>query len=215
MDGNRRWSKMRGLTALTGHRSGMASLRSIIQEACQLEIPNLSVFAFSQDNWQRSEEETNGLMMLMLKGLAREAKVLHDQQIKIQFIGDHEGLSKSLIEKMHESEQLTEKNSRLTFTIAVNYSGQWDMLQACQQLIKHKLPITTENLRKHLSTHAIPDPDLLIRTSGEQRISNFFLWQLAYTELYFSDVLWPDFDAYAFRSAVNAYYKRSRRFGAN
>lgn len=215
MDGNRRWAKKRSLSAITGHKAGMSALKSVIKEACCLDIDVLSIFAFSQDNWSRGRDETKGLMQLMLMGLDRESKLLHAQGIKIQFIGNRDGLHERLVKKMAAAEKLTAHNKLMSLVIALNYSGQWDITQACQSLLENNQSVSVNAIQSNLSTSHLPCPDLLIRTSGEKRISNFMLWQLAYTELYFTDVLWPDFNGVALRAAMTHFAKRSRRYGAN
>lgn len=214
MDGNRRWAKIRNLPSSSGHRAGVSALKSLIAYAPTLGIKYLSVFAFSRDNWQRSGEETQYLMRLFVHGLKREIKTLMKLRIRLQFIGDRQQLSHSLQDAMKAAESQTSENDALTLIIALNYSGQWDILQAAQNAIVSG-NTTLSSFESNLSLAGVPDPDLMIRTSGEKRLSNFFLWQMAYTELYFTDVYWPDFTTHAFERALNWYVTRNRRFGSN
>ncbi len=220
MDGNGRWAKMRGLPRVAGHRAGKEALRKIIKYAAEKKIAVLSLFAFSTENWNRPKEEVSGLMRLFLGALKTESKKLHESGIVLKIIGNVSALPKKIQQEIIHAETLTADNSGMKVVIAVNYGGRWDIVEAAKKLAQ-KLSegqlvsddINEDMLSRYLSTAALPDPDLFIRTSGELRISNFFLWQLAYTEFYFTDVLWPEFDEQAFRDALDAFEKRQRRFG--
>lgn len=220
MDGNGRWAKQRFLPRSSGHKAGGQVVRDIIQHATQTGIGVLSLFAFSHDNWHRPDSEVNFLMALFLRMLNTESEQLHQHNIRIKFVGDRARFAVELRDKMQFSEELTAQNSGLVLVIAINYSGQWDILQAVKKVVHHvhsgTLSVEQINaniLSTHLSLQELPDPDLLIRTSGEQRISNFFLWQLAYTEIYFSPKWWPDFTVEDFDAALAFYRSRERRFG--
>ena len=220
MDGNGRWAKKRFLPRAMGHRSGYESVRTAIQSAVAEKVKVLSLFAFSSENWQRPPEEVNQLMKLFMKGLQTEVAELHQQGVRMRFIGARAALDSELQEQMAAAENLTANNTLLQLVIAVNYGGQWDILQACQSMVQAVTAgslsadqITNELFNAHLDTKDLPPVDLFIRTSGELRISNFFLWQLAYSELYFTDVLWPDFGPKEFKAALEDYSKRKRRFG--
>ncbi len=220
MDGNGRWAERRHMPRAFGHQAGVKAVRKIVEACGENKIKILTLFAFSSENWRRPKEEVSLLISLFSSTLQSEVEKLHDNNIRLRFIGDRGAFSGSLQQKMTASEVLTQDNSALTVVIAVNYGGQWDMCQAFQQLSdkmdKGKLPkqkITPELLRLHLSTADLPDPDLFIRTGGEQRVSNFMLWQLAYTEMYFTPLLWPDFDKPALLEAIASFKSRQRRFG--
>lgn len=220
MDGNGRWAENRGLPRIEGHKVGVEVVKKIVQCCLQKNIPCLSLFAFSSENWRRPPEEVSFLMGLFLQSLEQESHELHAQQIRLVFTGDRDSLSRELIVKMQQVESMTESNRKLTLNIVLNYSGQWDILQASKAMIKDvgrgllKIDeINERTLNNRLATKNLPDPDLFIRTSGEKRVSNFFLWQLAYTELFFTDVLWPDFSADVFEEALINFSSRERRFG--
>ncbi len=215
MDGNGRWANSRSLKRTIGHQAGITAVKGVVKSSLKHGIEVLSLFAFGQDNWKRSDEETSFLMQLFYRSLEGEYKKLHAQGVRIRFIGELSAFSDKLLGMIKEAETLTQCNSRLTVVIAVNYSGQWDILQAMHkyQVQQHSLPQTPGSLAPYLATSGLPDPDLFIRTSGEQRISNFMLWQLAYTELYFTQVFWPDFDANIFEVALRWFDTRKRRFG--
>lgn len=221
MDGNNRWAKRNKLKHIAGgHRAGVQAVRKIIECCRDYKIEVLSLFAFSSENWQRPKAEVNALMELFLLALRREVKKLHKHGIRLKVIGDTSAFSQTLQTSIKKAEQLTADNTRVTLLIAANYGGQWDITQAAQQLAKKVQAgtispedITEDALQQHLSTAGIPSPDLLIRTSGEHRISNFMLWQCAYSELYFTDTLWPDFNRDAFHQALLSYASRQRRFG--
>jgi undecaprenyl diphosphate synthase len=221
MDGNGRWAKQRHQPRVLGHRNGAESVKSVIKVCLEKDIKILTLFAFSSENWQRPQDEVNELMELFLTLLQSEVPSLHANQIQIRFIGDCARFSPSLQQAIKNCEALTALNTGLKLVIAANYGGQWDILQAAKSISKKVQQgdlqineITTELFESHLATQDLPTPDLFIRTSGEQRISNFLLWQLAYTELYFTATHWPDFDGVAFQEALNFYLTRERRFGS-
>ena len=221
MDGNGRWAKSRGLERLEGHKAGVESVRAATEFAAENGIGYLSLFAFSEENWNRPQSEIAGLMELMIDAIVKESSTLMDNNIKFWAVGDMSRLSVRVTDKIKEIEKKTAGNTGLNFVIFLSYSGKWDIIQAVNRAIESALndpesierPITPEYFDTLLSTSRIPDPDLLIRTSGEQRISNFLLWQCAYTEFYFTDVLWPDFRKIDFRKALDTYAERERRYG--
>lgn len=215
MDGNGRWANSRSLKRSVGHQVGISSVKNVIKSCMRYQIPYLSLFAFGQDNWKRAPSETSFLLQLFRKSLLLESDKLHAQGVKIIFIGDLEKFPSDLIETMNAVQTLTASNSKMTMIVAVNYSGRWDICTAFNNYYqKHgHLPKSEDHLSPYLTTANSPDPDLFIRTSGEQRLSNFMLWQSAYTELYFTQVYWPDFDQYCFERALMWYAKRQRRFG--
>ncbi|MDH3000718.1 di-trans,poly-cis-decaprenylcistransferase [Chelonobacter oris] len=221
MDGNGRWAKEKGKLRLVGHKNGVQAVRKAVTFAAQHYIRSLTLYAFSSENWSRPESEVSGLMDLFMLALNREVGKLHKNNIKLRILGDIGQFSRSLQAKISEAEALTAENSGLILNIAANYGGQWDIVQAAQALAKQVKcgqlqpdQITPALLQQHLVTERQAPVDLLIRTSGEQRISNFLLWQAAYAEFYFSPVLWPDFDEHAFAEAIIAFQARDRRFGA-
>lgn len=220
MDGNGRWAKQQGKMRIFGHQNGVKAVRNAVNFAAKHHIQVLTLYAFSSENWSRPEEEVSALMTLFMKALDSEVKKLHKNNIRLKVIGDTAKFNEKLQQRIKEAEALTAENTGLTLNIAANYGGCWDITQAAQQLaLKVKLgelsitEITTERLQQLLVTGDQPPVDLLIRTSGEQRISNFLLWQIAYAELFFSPVLWPEFDDKAFSEAIVAYQQRERRFG--
>lgn len=220
MDGNGRWAESRGLERFEGHQAGVASVETIIRCCLQSAIPVLSLFAFSSENWARPESEVEFLMQLFLNSLQDKITELHQQGISIRFSGVKEALSLPLREQMSQTEQLTASNNRLILNLVINYGGRWDITQAVKAIAKHVLigdmnldAIDESLVNQHLNTCGLPDPDLFIRTSGEQRISNFFLWQLAYTELYFTQTHWPDFTTEEFNRALTNFRCRERRYG--
>ena len=219
MDGNGRWAKKRFLPRSAGHRAGVKRTREIVAYCGELGIKSLSLFAFSQENWSRPAGEVGMLMSLLLESLQREAAQLHRNHVRLKIIGDTAVLSPEIQATIAKVEALTADNTRLQLNVAINYSGQWDMVQACQQLCEQAAngslsgPVTAQQLEAALSTADQPLPDLLIRTSGEIRLSNFFLWQIAYSELYFTDLPWPAFDRKALDEALAWYQSRERRFG--
>ncbi|HWU69092.1 MAG TPA: polyprenyl diphosphate synthase [Stenotrophobium sp.] len=213
MDGNGRWARQRLQPRAMGHRAGVRSARKIVRAAHKAGVKVLTVFAFSQENWRRPEEEVRLLMQLFIRTLSREINSLHKNGVRLRFIGDHRDFSAPLRQEMQRAETLTRDNAGLHLVVAVGYGGQGDIVQAVRQLQAKGLPVTEEHIEAHLHTAGLPLPDLMIRTGGEQRISNFLLWQLAYAELYFSDTLWPDFGEAEFLRALAWYAGRERRFG--
>jgi len=213
MDGNGRWAKKRFLPRLAGHQKGVEALRRCVKACAQRGVQVLTVFAFSSENWNRPPEEVSGLMELLAKALAREVPQLHKDGVRIHFVGNMSALSDSLRQSLAQAETATTGNHRLIFNICFNYGGRWDIAQAAATLAARGEAITEASLHAAMQMSHVPDPDLLIRTGGEQRISNFLLWQAAYTELYFSDCLWPDFDEAALEAAMADYAGRERRFG--
>jgi undecaprenyl diphosphate synthase len=216
MDGNGRWAKKRFLPRFFGHKAGVDTLVKVI-DACRARgIPYLTVYAFSSENWRRPEDEVSGLMGLVIVTVTKYLTRLARDGVRIVIIGDREAVSDRLRKAWDEAEGLTRNNTGLTLSVAFNYGGRWDIVRACQRAVAAGLApeqITEESLSRHLSMAHAPDPDLLIRTGGEMRISNFLLWQMAYTEMVFTDCLWPDFDDAAFDAALATYARRERRFG--
>jgi undecaprenyl diphosphate synthase len=217
MDGNGRWAKQRFLPRVAGHQRGVEALRETVKTCRELGVEYLTVFAFSSENWRRPADEVSFLMQLFMKMLEREVAKLHENNICLKIIGDRSRFAEQLNRHIVEAEQLTAENDGLTFTIAANYGGRWDIMQAMQAMLKDKPDMSASfseaELEPYLSMHYAPEPDLFIRTGGEQRISNFLLWQMAYTELYFTDTLWPTFDREALQAAIHSYQARERRFG--
>lgn len=221
MDGNGRWAKQRQQSRIAGHKAGLASVREVIETCAEENIEALSLFAFSSENWNRPVTEVRALMELFYKTLQREIADLHTKRVVIKFIGNRERLPTRLQKLMRSSEALTVANTGLKLVIAIDYGGVWDIIQACKAIAddveQGKLSaqaIDEAILRNHLATHGLPDPDLFIRTSGEQRISNFYLMQLVYTELYFYDGFWPDFRRQELMQAIEWFQSRERRYGA-
>lgn len=217
MDGNGRWAKQRFLPRIAGHKRGVDSVRNIVKSCTTLGVEYLTLFAFSSENWRRPAEEVSFLMQLFMLALEQEVAKLHKNNIRLRVIGDRSRFDANLIELIDKAEVLTQQNSGLTLTIAANYGGRWDIMQAMQRLLGDRPELvsgfTEDDLQPYLSTHYAPEPDLFIRTGGEQRVSNFLLWQLAYSELYFTDTLWPDFNSVALKRAIKSYQQRERRFG--
>jgi len=217
MDGNGRWAKQRFMPRVAGHQRGVEALREVVKACRDLGVGYLTVFAFSSENWRRPADEVSFLMTLFLKMLEREVAKLHENNIRLRIIGDRSRFDDKLKRTMKEAEQLTLENSALTLTIAANYGGRWDVMHALRAMLKEHPELAEtfaeEDIRPYLSMSDAPEPDLFIRTGGEQRISNFMLWQLAYTELYFTDVLWPAFGRVELEAAIVSYQKRERRFG--
>lgn len=217
MDGNGRWARKRFLPRIAGHKRGVDTVRELVKSCAKLKVEYLTLFAFSSENWRRPAEEVSFLMGLFMEALKREVVKLHQNNIKLVMIGDRSRFDAALLEQIKTSEELTANNTGLTLTIAANYGGRWDMLQAVNKM-QAAVPqlagfYREEHLTPYLSMSYAPEPDLFIRTGGEKRISNFLLWQLAYTELYFTDTLWPDFNADAFKLAIQSYQQRERRYG--
>ncbi|MBB1519986.1 polyprenyl diphosphate synthase [Aquipseudomonas guryensis] len=220
MDGNNRWAKKRLLPGVAGHKAGVDAVRAVIEVCAEAGVEVLTLFAFSSENWQRPADEVGALMELFLSALRREAKKLKDNAISLRIIGDRSRFHPELQAAMREAEQATAGENRFVLQVAANYGGQWDIAQAAQRLARdvqagHLQPedLTPELLQSCLTTGDLPLPDLCIRTGGEHRISNFLLWQLAYSELYFSDLFWPDFKHEAMRKALADFSTRQRRFG--
>ena len=213
MDGNGRWATKRRLPRVAGHKQGVTSLRRCVKACAQRGVGVLTVFAFSSENWNRPMEEVSGLMSLFAMALAREAPKLHADGVQLHFVGDRLGLSEKLVAGIESAERATSSNSRLILNICFNYGGRWDIVQAAKQLAERGKPVTEESLGAVMAMAHVADPDLVIRTGAEQRISNFLLWQTAYSEFYFSDRLWPEFDEAELDMAIESYTKRQRRFG--
>jgi undecaprenyl diphosphate synthase len=217
MDGNGRWAKQRLLPRVAGHRKGVETVRATVRACIDREIAFLTLFAFSSENWRRPADEVSILMQLFLRALEQEVTKLNENGIRFRVIGDTSRFEPKIRSLIAEGEALTAHHSRLTLTIAANYGGRWDIAQAARRLIAEHPEAAQgfepEALEPYLSMAYAPEPDLFVRTGGEQRISNFLLWQLAYTEFYFTDLLWPDFDANALNAAIASYQQRERRFG--
>jgi undecaprenyl diphosphate synthase len=218
MDGNGRWAKQRHLPRFAGHKRGVEAVRAIVKACAERGVGFLTLFAFSSENWRRPPDEVALLMQLFLGALENEVQKLHRNGIRLKLIGDQRRFDPKIRALIAEGERLTAANRGLTLTIAANYGGRWDVLQALSRFWKEnsareKDDIREADLAPYLSTSHAPEPDLFIRTGGEQRVSNFLLWQLAYTELHFTDTLWPDFDAAALDAAFSSYRSRERRFG--
>ncbi len=217
MDGNGRWAKQRFLPRVAGHQRGVEALRETVKSCLELGVEYLTVFAFSSENWRRPADEVSFLMQLFLKMLEIEMRRMHENNICLKIIGDRSRFDGSLQQLIAEAESMTAANTGLTLTIAANYGGRWDIVQAMQSLLREHPEnagnFSENDLEPYLALSYAPEPDLFIRTGGEQRISNFLLWQLAYTELYFTDTLWPAFDRAALEEAIHSYQHRERRFG--
>lgn len=220
MDGNNRWAKKRLLPGVAGHKAGVDAVRAVIETCAEAGVEVLTLFAFSSENWQRPADEVSALMELFLSALRREVRRLNDNGIRLRIIGDRSRFHPELQAAMRDAEALTAGQSRFTLQVAANYGGQWDITQAAQHLAREVQAgrlkpedIDPQRLQRHLVTADVPLPDLCIRTGGEHRISNFLLWQLAYAELYFSDLYWPDFKHDAMRKALADFAVRQRRFG--
>jgi undecaprenyl diphosphate synthase len=213
MDGNGRWANKRYLPRVAGHKQGVDTLHECVKTCAERGVKVLTVFAFSSENWERPEDEVSGLMELLAKALAREVVQLSKDGIQIHFIGERDSLSDGLKKGFEQAEAATAHNKRLVFNVCFNYGGRWDVAQAAAKLVAKNLEITPSSLNSEMSLAHVADPDLIIRTGGEQRLSNFLLWQAAYSELYFSDKLWPDFDATALDEAIDSFNQRERRFG--
>jgi len=218
MDGNGRWAKSRGLPRFLGHERGLAAVRKVVARCREREVKALTLFAFSTENWRRPPEEVSKLMEIFGWALVREVKKLHEHNVRLRVIGDRSRFSEDIQQKILEAETKTAQNDGLTLTIAANYGGRWDVVQAVQAWSQaHQdepiASLTEEGLGAYVTLADLPEPDLLIRTGGEKRISNFLLWQMAYAEFYFTDALWPDFDAEHVDMAIADFAKRQRRFG--
>jgi undecaprenyl diphosphate synthase len=216
MDGNGRWARKRHMPRVAGHKRGVETVREIVKACIERGVEHLTLFAFSSENWRRPEDEVTTLMELFVLALEREVDKLHKNGVRLRIVGDLARFGPRLNKLIADGEALTRGNTRLTLNIAANYGGRWDILQAVNRLLadrERRGPVTEADLAGGLCLSDTPEPDLFIRTGGEQRISNFLLWQLAYTELYFTDMLWPDFDAAALEAAIASYQQRERRFG--
>ena len=215
MDGNGRWAKRQHLPRIAGHRRGVEAVRNAVSACVERGIGYLTLFAFSSENWRRPAEEVALLMELFTSALTNEVEKMHRNGVRLRVVGDTQRFSPKLRALIGKAEKHTAANTRLTLSIAANYGGRWDILQAVSRLVKEKNPqsVTEDALAPYLAMSYAPEPDLFIRTGGEQRISNFLLWQLAYSEFYFTDTLWPDFDAAALDAAIVSYRNRERRFG--
>jgi undecaprenyl diphosphate synthase len=220
MDGNGRWAKQKGFLRAIGHENGAKSVRETIEACVELDIPNLTLYAFSTENWKRPKLEVDTLMRLLVSSLKKEISTLHDNNIKLSAIGTLETLPKKVFKELNDVIEATKDNDKMTLTLALSYGSRQELLNTVKEIsikVKNNI-ISAENIdesiiNKHLYTQNLPDVDLLIRTSGEQRISNFLLWQIAYAELYFTDTLWPDFTKQHLCDAIIEYQKRERRFG--
>ena len=216
MDGNGRWAKQKGMLRAFGHENGTKSVRQTVETSAELGIENLTLYAFSTENWNRPSKEVNALMTLLVSAINKETKTLMDNNIKLSAIGDTDSLPSKAKKELAEAIDKTKENTRMTLVLALSYSGRWDILNAVNEIAKKGVgndKITEEQFQQYLSTKSVPDPELLIRTSGEYRISNFLLWQIAYAELYFTNTLWPDFSKEDLYHAIIEYQKRERRFG--
>lgn len=216
MDGNGRWATRRMLPRVAGHLKGLDAVRTMVKACVERGVEFLTVFAFSSENWRRPADEVSFLMKLFITTLEREVAKLHANGVRLKVVGDLSRFEATLQQKIASAEQKTAGNSRLTLTICANYGGRWDMMQAFGKMLSQhpgKSDFSEEDLTPHLALSYAPEPDLFIRTGGEKRVSNFLLWQLAYTELYFTDTFWPDFDAAALDTAIASYRQRERRFG--
>jgi undecaprenyl diphosphate synthase len=220
MDGNGRWARERGLSRVAGHREGVKSVREIVRAASARGLTCLTLFAFSSENWSRPREEVSSLMKLFLEALRREVDELHQNSVRLSFIGARERLQPDLVRKIDDAERKTSGNSGLHLVVAVAYGGRWDITEACRRLAEEveqgrlrAADVSEELVARRLQLSGLPDPDLLVRTGGELRISNFLLWNLAYSELFFSEKLWPDFDEAEFDKALAQFAARQRRFG--
>ena len=220
MDGNGRWANKRHLPRFAGHKAGVEAVRTIVQECARRKIEALTLFAFSSENWRRPEKEVSLLMELLLNSLQREVSRLHENNVRLKIIGDRKGFPVKLKQQIEDAEYLTRDNKGLALVVAVNYGGRWDITQAARKLAEkvaageiEAAQIDEDLLGSYLELHELPEPDLFIRTGGEERISNFLLWHLAYTEMYFTGILWPDFNTDAFQDALLSFTGRQRRFG--
>jgi undecaprenyl diphosphate synthase len=217
MDGNGRWAKQRFLPRVAGHRRGLEAVRATVKGCVKFGVEHLTLFAFSSENWRRPADEVKFLMQLFVSALEQEIEKLHANRVRFRVVGDLSRFEPRIVRLIEQAEEQTAQNTRLNLTIAANYGGRWDVLQAANRMLKERPELangfTEADLAPYFSMHYAPEPDLFIRTGGEQRISNFLLWQLAYTELYFTETLWPDFDAAALEAAIQSFQQRERRFG--
>ena len=216
MDGNGRWAKSKGKLRVFGHKNGVTAVRDTVEAAAEIGIQFLTLYAFSTENWERPESEVNALMTLLVTAINKETKTLMDNNIKLSTIGDTNSLPSKAKKELLEAIEKTKDNTRMTLILALSYSGRWDILNAAKNLITDGIDpnvINEQVFQQYLTTKSVPEPELLIRTSGEYRISNFLLWQIAYSELYFTDTLWPDFRRIDLEKAILDYQNRERRFG--
>ncbi len=219
MDGNGRWAQQKGKFRVFGHQNGVKAVRKTVECAAEIGIQYLTLYAFSTENWGRSKKEVNALMTLLISTINKETKTLMDNDIRLHAIGDLEQLPKKCKEELKDAIEETKNNKRMTLILALSYSGRWEIINAIRNIVKDvkakelESELTEVIFRQYLSTKNVPDPELLIRTSGEHRISNFLLWQIAYSELYFTSTLWPDFREEDLINAIIDYQKRVRRFG--
>ena len=213
MDGNGRWATKRFLPRIAGHRQGVEVLKRMVHACAVRGVKVLTVFAFSSENWKRPVDEVSALMDILVVALSRELNQLKKEGVQLRFIGSRDGLSERVKQSLKDAELETAENHSLTLNVCFNYGGRWDIVNAAQALSASGEAITEESLARKLSTFATGDPDLIVRTGGEMRLSNFVLWQSAYSELFFSQVLWPDFDETTLDAAIQAYASRERRFG--
>ena len=216
MDGNGRWAKEKGKMRVFGHNHGVKAVKDTVEGAVEYGIKFLTLFAFSTENWNRPRKEVNALMTLLISTINKETKTLMENNVKLTSIGDISKLPEKCQKELSEAIEITRNNKRMTLTLALSYSGKWEIINAVKEIIKNKIDAEsiTENIfEQYLSTKNVPEPELLIRTSGEHRISNFMLWQIAYSELYFTDKMWPDFRRTDLKEAIINYQKRDRRFG--
>jgi len=216
MDGNGRWAKEKGKNRLFGHNNGVEAVRDTVEGAVEYGIKYVTLFAFSTENWNRPKHEVNALMSLLVSSIHKETKTLIENDIRLQTIGNIQQLPKKCQNELSESIELTKENKKMTLILALSYSGKWEIINAVKEIINNKISEATVNeelFKQYLTTKNVPDPELLIRTSGEHRISNFMLWQIAYSELYFTDKMWPDFRRADLKEAIINYQKRERRFG--
>lgn len=217
MDGNGRWAKKRYLPRVAGHKKGVDSVRAMVRTCVARGVEYLTVFAFSSENWRRPAEEVSFLMGLFYSVLESEIGKLHENGVRLKLIGDLSRFEPQLVELIRRGEVLTKGNNKLTLTVAANYGGRWDIVQAVNAMTQRHPDgaghYTEQDIARYLSMAYAPEPDLFIRTGGEQRVSNFLLWQMAYTEFHFTDALWPEFDAAALDAAIDSYCRRERRFG--
>lgn len=220
MDGNGRWAERRHMPRFTGHKAGVDAVRRVVEVAGKRDIEVLTLFAFSSENWRRPKKEVGLLMDLFMVALEREVRRLNKNNVRLRIIGNIEGFSEKLQKRIHRAQELTAGNTGLILVVAANYGGRWDITQAAKQLATrvesgelHAEDIDAEMMASHMCLHDLPEPDLFIRSGGEMRISNFLLWQLAYCEMYFTDILWPDFNEGVIDDALESFSKRQRRFG--
>ena len=216
MDGNGRWAKKKGANRIFGHKNAISAVKESVEYCAKIGVSYLTLYAFSTENWSRPKSEVQALMSLLIRTIVDEESTLMKNNIKIRSIGDVMSMPSNVAKGLEDLKKKTEANSGLNLVLALNYSGRWDLESAVKKIIQEQIPpsdINTSTIKSYLSTTKIPDPDLLIRTSGEQRLSNFLLWECAYTELYFTDVLWPDFRENHLEEAILSYSQRERRFG--